>query len=522
MNNNEEKIIKINESYKGILEKCDEVYNRLDGKLVEIYKDFSEYKDDMIFIFYRKVLNSTLKYCEKIGDYSKFDDIASEAMVKVFEYVNSTNSCSNISGKAATYVEYCAKNIYGLSDQELPITDYKESVEIADMEFEDRMVDGCIADVLNTVLNTLTERERDMIRLVFVQENTFTQVAEMYKLSRGRTAQIVARGMRKLRHPSRRKLLILDENFKKVYDHKTSSGATLSDVSRESIELGSFKSYIKRFDNPIKIESDYELDIYHKFKIHDKDTLFDALVLGRFCMLDFSEKGKPDLLLTFYRFCEISYGLSNLKHIFNDMFDECYAWNYYGISDVNIKDKIIPILFHAFLCGIEFALENGDIYYGICTYQHYAGPIINKFSNILTTTEMYNNNPYIIADFLFNALDCYRSAINTFICNYYHKDSTVRRLYASSKLDKIVFSRQTKYSMYEAKNLFTVTSNIAPVKYRRSAKLSEIIKFYFIAALKGNDEAIEKFREMLIGCKFITADRYDEFMKFVKESVKKV
>lgn len=521
MNNNEEKIIKINESYKGILEKCDEVYNRLDGKLVEIYKDFSEYKDDMIFIFYRKVLNSTLKYCEKIGDYSKFDDIASEAMMKIFEYVGNTNSCSNISGKAANYVEFCARKIYELSEQELPISDYKQSIEISDTEFEDRMVDCSITDNINRVLNTITERERDMIDLVYIQNNSFSQVAKMYNLSNSRTAQIVAKGLRKLRHPNRAKLLNNNENFKKVYDHKTSSGATLSNVTRESIEIASFKSYIKRFENPIKIENDYDLDLYHTFAIYDKDTLFDALILGRFCMLDFSEPGKLDLLSKFYNRCEDLYGLSTLKHIFDNMFKECYAfYRFYPNNDHNLRVKIIPILFHAFLCGIEFALEKGDIYYGICAYNYYATPIINKYTRIITTTEKYNENPYIVSDFLFDALDSYRGAINTFIYNYYHKDTIVRRLLDSGNLHSIVFDRQTKYSMYGIKSLFIVTPSIAPVTYRRSAKLSEVIKFYFIAVLKNNTDAIEKFKEILIESKFIAPERYDDFYSYIKESCK--
>jgi len=68
-----------------------------------------------------------------------------------------------------------------------------------------------LCDRLNSVLDHLSERERDIIKLRFGltdgQHYTLSEIGEIYQLSRERVRQIQAKAMRKLRHPRRQALL---------------------------------------------------------------------------------------------------------------------------------------------------------------------------------------------------------------------------------------------------------------------------------------------------------------------------
>jgi RNA polymerase primary sigma factor len=68
-----------------------------------------------------------------------------------------------------------------------------------------------LCDRLNSVLDHLSDREREIIKLRFGltdgQHYTLTEIGELYHLSRERVRQIQAKAMRKLRHPRRQALL---------------------------------------------------------------------------------------------------------------------------------------------------------------------------------------------------------------------------------------------------------------------------------------------------------------------------
>ena len=68
-----------------------------------------------------------------------------------------------------------------------------------------------LCDRLNSVLEHLSDRERDIIKLRFGltdgQHYTLSEIGEIYHLSRERVRQIQAKAMRKLRHPRRQALL---------------------------------------------------------------------------------------------------------------------------------------------------------------------------------------------------------------------------------------------------------------------------------------------------------------------------
>ena len=68
-----------------------------------------------------------------------------------------------------------------------------------------------LKEQLNEVLNTLNERERDVLRLRFGlvdgKARTLEEVGSQFKVTRERIRQIEAKALRKLRHPSRSKKL---------------------------------------------------------------------------------------------------------------------------------------------------------------------------------------------------------------------------------------------------------------------------------------------------------------------------
>jgi RNA polymerase primary sigma factor len=68
-----------------------------------------------------------------------------------------------------------------------------------------------LCDRLNSVLDHLSDREREIIKLRFGltdgQHYTLSEIGQIYDLSRERVRQIQAKAMRKLRHPRRQALL---------------------------------------------------------------------------------------------------------------------------------------------------------------------------------------------------------------------------------------------------------------------------------------------------------------------------
>ena len=66
-----------------------------------------------------------------------------------------------------------------------------------------------LAEAIEEMLNTITPREADIIRMRFGlddgQKKTQLYVAKAFKVSPSRIAQMEAKALRKLRHPSRSK-----------------------------------------------------------------------------------------------------------------------------------------------------------------------------------------------------------------------------------------------------------------------------------------------------------------------------
>ena len=72
------------------------------------------------------------------------------------------------------------------------------------------MINESLSTEVERALSTLTERERDIIKLFFginTQEMTLEEIGEKFGLTRERVRQIKEKAIRRLRHSSRSKLL---------------------------------------------------------------------------------------------------------------------------------------------------------------------------------------------------------------------------------------------------------------------------------------------------------------------------
>ena len=72
------------------------------------------------------------------------------------------------------------------------------------------LINESLSTEVERALSTLTERERDIIKLFFginCQEMTLEEIGEKFGLTRERVRQIKEKAIRRLRHSSRSKLL---------------------------------------------------------------------------------------------------------------------------------------------------------------------------------------------------------------------------------------------------------------------------------------------------------------------------
>ena len=103
------------------------------------------------------------------------------------------------------HVSVDAPFVEGEDNSLLDVLENKDS-PIAD----DMLMNESLSREIERSLATLTERERDIIRLFFgigCQEMTLEEIGEKFGLTRERVRQIKEKGIRRLRHTSRSKLL---------------------------------------------------------------------------------------------------------------------------------------------------------------------------------------------------------------------------------------------------------------------------------------------------------------------------
>lgn len=94
-----------------------------------------------------------------------------------------------------------------VDDKELPETDYP----LDDLELYEQVAQKDLVRLLPSVLETLTPREQEIVRMRFGFYNgspmTLEEVGQFFDITRERVRQIEKKCIRKLRHPSRAKLI---------------------------------------------------------------------------------------------------------------------------------------------------------------------------------------------------------------------------------------------------------------------------------------------------------------------------
>ena len=101
------------------------------------------------------------------------------------------------------------RNVYPVSDGYLSPWPYNLAEEMLGPDVIDGPLSDDQATGLDYVLNnTLTDRTREMILMRYKGEMTLEEIGKEYNLGKERVRQIIARGVRMLRHPSRTKYLL--------------------------------------------------------------------------------------------------------------------------------------------------------------------------------------------------------------------------------------------------------------------------------------------------------------------------
>lgn len=107
-------------------------------------------------------------------------------------------------------------------------------------------------ETLEYVMGTLFEREADMFMLRYRDEMTYEEIGERYDgLSRGRVGQIIAKVERRLRHPSRSKILrigreaylnsIVAKNEEKKRQYNERIAALEEFIQKQGVEIAEYQ-----------------------------------------------------------------------------------------------------------------------------------------------------------------------------------------------------------------------------------------------------------------------------------------
>ena len=128
-----------------------------------------------------------------------------------------------------------------------PINLYLTVIDGVEMLKDIDFVPINIESNINTVLDTLTEREADCIRFYFRDRMTFNEISKVFDISISRANNITAKAIRKLRHPSRLRIISgINNDFDKDFaNQNVDIYKSINDIDlpEKTIELLS-KEYI--------------------------------------------------------------------------------------------------------------------------------------------------------------------------------------------------------------------------------------------------------------------------------------
>ena len=148
--------------------------------------------------------------------------------------------------RRAPYESY----LYGRLDEVGEIPEGYEApypYNLLEKVFEKPMDREIREEYLEQALDTLTMKEQEAIRLYYHNGFTLQEVGEQFGISRERIRQILAKGIRKLMHPARKKLIMSGWNSFDEID---------AYAEKRTAELNEYEERLNAFDDALTVRED--------------------------------------------------------------------------------------------------------------------------------------------------------------------------------------------------------------------------------------------------------------------------
>ena len=182
--------------------------------IVKIINEMLEGDIDSYNLFKNKVMGYIDSHYPNISD-NEYEDI--------FENIIEDMIAKNVKLKSNNMYQYTYRLINSnikkynkdLETENDKITKLNEDIYCSeDLIFDQIYKTELMAQIYN-LLNTLTERERKVIKYRFYEPSTLAEIGKRFGLSRDRIRQIEAEALRKLRKPARSRKLVgfLDNDY---------------------------------------------------------------------------------------------------------------------------------------------------------------------------------------------------------------------------------------------------------------------------------------------------------------------
>lgn len=136
---------------------------------------------------------------------------------------------------------------------------------------------------LDHILNTISERTREMILMRYRDGMTLEEIGKEYHLQKARIGQIVAKGVMCLRHPSRTKYVLNGYSGEKTRQKCADKQREYEDLCRKLDDMIAEKRYLLDFETK-EIERLSHLDYVHNAYGHSISEL-DLSVRAYNCLL---------------------------------------------------------------------------------------------------------------------------------------------------------------------------------------------------------------------------------------------
>ena len=147
---------------------------------------------------------------------------------------------------------------------------------------------------INHVLSTLTDRERDVLLLFYRDGYTFEKIGEKYDISRSRSGQIRDKALRKCRHQSRSKILLIGYAQAET-EHRLSEESFRKRIcSGENMKIEEYSLSIRSNNCLMRAGLNDRNDVLRYIKEHESESPLNALLhirnLGRKSAIEILEK----------------------------------------------------------------------------------------------------------------------------------------------------------------------------------------------------------------------------------------